>query len=99
MSIGLYITNDILVHLQYLRYLNIILEPDLLDVFLSIVETKIFLKDSVLNIIGITDDELQRLRHKFPFILLERMGSSSSARLLNNLVSNIDQSRQSLRPW
>lgn len=99
MSIGLYINNDIMIHLQYLRYLNVILSPDLLDVFFSIVEKTNVLKDNVFNIVGITDDGLQRLRNKFPFVLIEKIGSTSSAHLLNNLVSHIDSSQESLHSW
>ena len=75
------------------------MEPDLLDVFLSIVETKTVLKESVFNIIGITNDELQRLRDKFPFILIETIGSSSSSHLLKNLVSQMESTQESLHPW
>ena len=75
------------------------MEPDLLDVFLSIVETKTVLKESVFNIIGITNDELQRLRNKFPFILIETIGSSSSSHLLKNLVSQMESTQESLHPW
>ena len=99
MSIGLYITNDIMLNLKYLRYINIILDPDLLDLFLSIVETGTMLKDSVFNIVGISNVELQKLHNKFPFMFIEALGTSTSANLLNTLVSRIDTSEVVLDQW
>ena len=98
-SVGLKITNDILVHLNVLRNLNVRLPKDVLHDFLSIADMEEALKYNFFRIIGISESELSILHKKFPYMNIEALGTKTSAHLIDTIVYQMDTFQRNAEPW